>query len=277
MRYEKIHLNSCFPELGEQGADPVLELYLPENLSEMHREEQKRPCLVVLPGGAYAFCSRREAEPIALHFLPEGFNVFVLTYSTAPLRFPTQLREVAAVMELIYRHQDDWNCDAEQIVLMGFSAGGHLAGHYATQYQCNEVRQLFPNSKGVQAAILSYPVVTADPSFSHRGSFVNLLGHEPDEQEVLRFSNHLHVSDQTPPTFLWHTSADGSVPVKNSLVFANALAEHKIPFELHIYPYGVHGLATSDAESCQNINADTEHDHQWLAAVKRWLKTYIVK
>ena len=124
MIYEKIHLKEHFDFLGANDADPTLELYLPRNLSEMKREQQKRPCMLILPGGAYAFCSQRESEPMALHFLPEGYNVFVLTYSVAPHRFPTQLREVAAAMELIHANADKWNCDVSKIAIMGFSAGG---------------------------------------------------------------------------------------------------------------------------------------------------------
>ena len=127
MRYERIHLKDSFPFLGEEGCDPTVELYLPYNMKEMGREKQKRPCLIVCPGGGYEMCSEREAEPIALHFLPEGFNVFVLTYSVAPHRFPTQLLEVAALMELIYAHEEEWNCDRTKVGIMGFSAGGHLA------------------------------------------------------------------------------------------------------------------------------------------------------
>ena len=100
MTYDVLHLKEQFPFLGENGADPTLTLYLPYNLREMKREKKKRPCMVILPGGAYAFCSERESEPIALHFLPEGYNVFILTYSVAPHRFPTQMREVAAALEL---------------------------------------------------------------------------------------------------------------------------------------------------------------------------------
>ena len=103
MIYEKLHLKDYFEFLGENGADPTLEIYLPYNMTEMNRQNQKRPCMVVCPGGGYSFCSQRESEPISLNFLPEGFNVFVLTYTCAPAKFPTQLREVAAVMELIYK------------------------------------------------------------------------------------------------------------------------------------------------------------------------------
>lgn len=273
MTYEKIHLNEQFDFLGANGADPILEHYQPDDLTEMNRRD-KRPCLLICPGGAYAFCSQREAEPIALHFLPEGFHVFVLTYSVAPHRFPTQLREVAAVMELIHQNAEQWRCDTEHIAIMGFSAGGHLAAHYSTQYDCTEVRAVFPESKPVQASILSYPVITANWSFTHQGSMLNLLGHQPDEQESLRFSNEKNVKATTPPAFLWHTAADETVPVENSLVYAAALSKHNIPVELHIYPKGDHGLATCDEITCDNVDEHIRHAHQWLDSVKLWLKRY---
>lgn len=272
MIYEKLHLKDFYPFLGENGADPTLELYLPYNMTEMHRENQKRPCMVVCPGGGYGMCSQRESEPIALHFLPEGFNVFVITYSVAPHRFPTQLREVAAVMELIYKNAEKWNCNTDKISIIGFSAGGHLAAHYSTMYDCKEVRQVFPESKPVNASVLSYPVITADPNCRHTGSFLNLLGHEPNQDEINYFSCDRLVKENTPPTFLWHTASDDCVPVMNSLLYSGALSKYKIPFELHIYPFGGHGLSTCDEHTCDNVDKNVAHDHAWLCAVKKWLK-----
>ena len=95
--------------LGAADAAPTLTAYLPDNLSEMGRQERLRPCLLICPGGGYVMCSQRESEPIALQFLPEGYNVFVLTYSVAPHRFPTQLREVAAAVELIHARAAQWH------------------------------------------------------------------------------------------------------------------------------------------------------------------------
>ena len=125
MKHEIIHLKEKYPFLGENGCDPTVEMYLPYNMTEMHRQDKKRPCMIVCPGGGYSMCSQRESEPIALHFLPQGFNVFVITYSVAPHRFPTQLREVAALIELIYENADNWNCNTEKLAIIGFSAGGH--------------------------------------------------------------------------------------------------------------------------------------------------------
>ena len=104
MRYEILHLKDFFPALGENGRDATLAAYLPDNLTEMGRDNEAHPSLLICPGGAYCFCSQREAEPIALHFLPEGFNVFILYYSVHPYRFPAQLCEVAAAMELIHKN-----------------------------------------------------------------------------------------------------------------------------------------------------------------------------
>lgn len=269
---EKLHLKDYYPFLGEDGADPTLKIYLPYNMTEMHRQDDKRPCMVVCPGGGYGFCSEREDEPIALNFLPEGFNAFVLTYSVAPKRFPTQLCELAAVMELIYANSEKWNCDTERVAVIGFSAGGHLAAHYSTMFDCPEVREYFPQSKSVNATVLSYPVITADPACRHTGSFVNFLGHEPDENEINYFSCDRQVKENTPPAFLWHTAADNCVPVNNSLLYSAALSKYNIPFELHIYPFGSHGLSTCDRQTCDEPDINVRHNNAWLAAVKAWLR-----
>lgn len=272
MKSEILHLKNFFDFLGEDGRDPLLEINLRYNMTEMKRENNKRPCVIVCPGGGYAMCSQREAEPIAVNFLSEGYNTFTLWYSVKPNRFPTQIREVAAVMELIYKNADNWNCDTSRIAIIGFSAGGHLAAHYSNAFDCPEVRQVFPESKKVNATILGYPVISADPSFRHTGSFENLLGHLPSDEEIEKFSCNKLVNDNTAPTFIWHTAEDGCVPVRNSLEYAKALSEHKIPFELRIYPYGAHGLSTADSDSNNELSENIKRDNEWLTAVKSWLK-----
>ena len=238
----------------------------------MRREHNKRPCLLICPGGGYGFCSHREAEPIALHFLPEGMNVFILWYSVAPHRYPTQLREAAAAMELIYMNAEEWNCDTSKIAILGFSAGGHLAAHYSTASACADVRAVFPESKAPNASILCYPVITAAPAYTHGGTFENLLGHAPDEAEIERFSCDKLVTAETPTAFLWHTAADNAVPIMNCYLYASALAKFGVPAEVHVYPFGQHGLATADSETVDGMNANIDHAANWLPAVKRWLK-----
>ena len=272
MKTETVYLASRFPFLAEGGKQPRLDAYLPENLGEMRRADAKKPAILICPGGAYAFCSQREAEPIALQFLPDYFNVFVLWYSVAPNRFPTQLIEAAAAMELIYEKAEEWHTDTARIAVMGFSAGGHLAAHYSVASAWPEVRAVFPQSKAPNASILCYPVITADPAYSHGGSIENLLGHKPDENEIERFSCDRQVTAATPPAFLWHTSFDNAVPVMNSYLYAAALAKYHIPTELHVYPYGQHGLATSNAVTLDEVTPASEHASAWLSALRRWLK-----
>ena len=273
MLYEIIHLAEKFPRLAENGCDPTLTLYLPENLSEMGRQTQKHPCLLICPGGGYRMVSQREGEPIAFHFLSQGYNVFILNYSVVPNCFPTQLREVASAMELIYEKADAWHCDADKIAIMGFSAGGHLAAHYSNAYACPEVREIFPESKKVNATLLCYPVITADPKYAHLGSFQNLLGKEIlTQEEKTRFSCNRMVTEQTPPTFLWHTRPDGGVPVMNTLLYAQALADNNVPFAVHIYPEGWHGLATVDHTTNNELSPAIMHAGDWLDAAIKWLR-----
>lgn len=273
MTYKTIHLKEYYPFLVENGKDSYLTLYLPHNMVDMNRQDQKRPCIVICPGGGYAGCSQRESEPIAVHFLPDGYNVFILNYSTAPNRFPTQLIEVAATMDLIYKNAQQRNCDTQKIAILGFSVGGHLAAHYSTAFDCPEVRSVFPDSHPVQASVLCYPVITADPTFAHQGSFQNLLGEYPEDAAIrAAFSCDKLVSDKTPPAFLWHTAQDGLVPVQNSLLYAGALAAHNIPFGLHIYPYGGHGLAKVDIQANDVIAENVRPAADWLKEARRWLQ-----
>lgn len=277
MRHEVIHLKDRFAFMGEDGKDPTLTVYLPYNMSEMNRQDQRRPGVLLCPGGGYGMVSQREAEPIALHLLPEGYNVFVLTYSVSPNRFPTQLCEVAAAMELISENADVWNTDAERIAIMGFSAGGHLAAHYSNAYDIPEVRSVFPESKGVKASILCYPVINALPENAHKGSFQNLSGDTyPLSGEIMaKFSCDMLVTERTPPAFLWHTVEDNAVPVNNSLLYAQALAKHQIPFGLHIYPAGRHGLATVDEQTNDELAPVVQTAQAWLPALKQWLKVML--
>lgn len=273
MRHERIYLKDHFSFLGENGKNPYVDMYLPYNLVEMKRQDEKRPCMVVCPGGGYGMCSEREAEPIAFKYLEDGYDVFVINYSVAPHRFPSQLCEVAATMELIYKNAEEWHCDTEKVAIIGFSAGGHLAAHYSNAYNCKEVREIFPESKPVQASILSYPVISIDFPECHEGSFVNLLGHKPTEKEEIEyFSCEYLVSENTPPSFIWHTAEDNCVPVKNSLVYALALSAKKISYELHIYPYGCHGMSSCDHQVLDNVTETAVYNSKWVDASKKWLK-----
>lgn len=274
MEHQIIHLTEYFPFLGENGKDPTVERYSPTNMDVDKCRQAKRPCLLVIPGGGYSRISPREDEPLALHFMPLGYHIFILRYTPGPEHnFPTQIREVAALTDLIRTHAEDWLCDTAHIAIMGFSAGGHLAAHYSNAYNWPEVQAVFPNALPVQACILAYSVISADPRVAHSDSFENLLGHPLSDAEKERFSCQNMVSDQTPPTFLWHTAADQLVPVENSLIYARALADHKIPFELHIFPLGRHGLSMVYDDPAKIIPEEALPNRQWLTLAQNWLRS----
>jgi len=273
MIHEQIHLKDRFPFLGGEGKDPVLKVYVPSCIEELSREDALLPGILICPGGGYTHCSQRENELVALHFLAKGYRCFVLEYSCSPHRYPTQLREVAAAMEVIAENAAAWNCDSKRIALMGFSAGGHLAAHYANCYDCDEVRTVFPESKGVKATVLCYAVISAQPGICHMGSFQNLTGQEElTPEQIEKFSIDRQVSKRTPPSFIWHTAEDTWVPTVNSLLYAQALSRERIPYGLHIYPYGRHGLATVD-----KLTNNVLHDYErlganWISAAQDWLE-----
>ena len=271
MLYHTIQLKDTFPQLAQSSGNPTLTIMLPDNMVDAGRGDAKHPCLLICPGGGYRHVSKRESEPIAMWFLSRGYNIFILNYSVPRHTFPTQLREVAAALELIHANADDWHCDLDKVAIIGFSAGGHLAAHYSNAYAWPEVREMFPESKPVNATLLCYPVISAGPC-RHAGSFKMLLGkEEPTEEDIARFSCENMVTEQTPPTFLWHTRTDPTVPVMNSLLYAQALAVHNVPFSLHIYPFGDHGLSTVDSWCNEELEDRDMLAQDWFDAAFKWL------
>ena len=272
MIHNRIYLKDKFPELGDNGCNAYVDCYIPAPIEIV--QNKKYPCIVICPGGGYAFTSDREAEVIAMQYLAEGYRAFVVHYSVAPHAFPQQLREVAGVMELIYQHAKEWKIDVTKVGIIGFSAGGHLAAQYSNRYDCPEVREVFPESKPVQASILSYGVLTAKPEYTHKKTIYNFVGgHTPTDVTEKGCSCELTVTEKTPPTFLWHTAADASVPVECSLFYAQALSAHKVPFELHVYPYGQHGLSiANELVYAEPVDKKTARTQRWVEDSKTWLK-----
>lgn len=273
MRYEQIHLKEHYPFLGDEGRDPILSVYLVDELPEMQRQGQKRPGILICPGGGYHMVSGREGEPIALHMLPMGYHAFVIHYSVHPHSHPVHLREVAAAMDMIGKMQEQWLCDPDRVAIMGFSAGGHLAAHYSNRYNCPEVREVFPGSRKVKASVLCYPVIFSEEGDIQLSTFQGLTGQTTLTQEqMLKYSVDLQVTAQTPPAFIWHTATDQIVPVDHSLRYARALAKYAVPFTLHIYPEGQHGLATVDDVTNGPLSGTVQQAAAWFDSLRLWLK-----
>ncbi len=237
----------------------------------------KRPAVVICPGGGYAYTSDREAEPIALTFSAQGYQTFVLRYSIKEYAaFPNSLVDLAKAVALIRRQADDLNIFAERIAVAGFSAGGHLAASLGVFWNDPEIQALAKCSgeeNKPNALVLCYPVI-ASVGKTHKGSIDILLAGlngQMREAQQKRIALHLHVGAQTPPCFLMHTYFDQLVPVENTLLFAQALAEHGIPFELHIPQDGVHGLALANAVTAKTQDGVASGFAEWPALCGRWL------
>ncbi len=215
------------------------------------------PALLICPGGGYEHVSPREADPVAFQFSGIGYHAFVLDYTVPPVEKYGAIKEASDSMCIIRDNAEKWGIDPDKIAICGFSAGGHLACSLGTKWQSDFLGANGKNKPN--AMILSYPVISSDENIWHGGSFKNLMGEGADYSEM---SLENCVTENTPPTFIWHTVSDTCVPVENSLRFANALQENKIPFEMHIYPEGPHGLS---------LAPDIPHVATWINLCKEWL------
>lgn len=224
-----------------------------------------RGAVLVCPGGGYMNRAPHEAEPVARRFNDCGFHAFVVQYRVLPHQHPAPLLDVSRALRIIRANADAWHVDPDRIAVCGFSAGGHLTASLGVHYGM-DVLNVGDDLDGVSARpdalILGYPVITAG-EFGHRGCFDTLLGSDAAPELVQTMSLELQVTPETPPTFLWHTAEDGGVPVENSLLFAMALRKHGVPFEVHVYPHGRHGLGLSE---------DDEHVATWSALCCEWLR-----
>jgi len=224
--------------------------------------------VLVIPGGGYGGCSDQEGDPVAGWLNGLGISAFVLDYSVAPARHPQPLNDARRAMQYIRANAERFKIDPSRIGVLGFSAGGHLAASLSTLYgEVNEKAgdDLEQVSARPDLAVLCYPVISWG-EFRHQGSLTNLLGPDPDPGLVRKTSMECAVHADTPPTFLWHTAADGGVPVENSYLYAMALRKHRVPHELHVYPEGRHGLGLATL-----WNRRDDHVGQWRDACEKWL------
>ena len=270
-----------------------LETYILNNSKE-YNVNKKKPLVLVLPGGGYIFTSDREAEPIALKFNSVGFHSAVLWYTVGDKvkNVPRNaLIEAAKAIKYIREHADEWCVDTDKIIVCGFSAGGNLALQIATKWNeewlINELGTTKDMLK-VNLAIPSYPAANANVFESDDKGFAAGLVENPNtanerifgstipsEEEIYNFDVMNFIDDETPPMFIWHTYEDVLTDVTNALNLAVNLQKNKIPFELHIFEKGEHGLALADRTTARKKSHFNSHVKQWFTLCEEWSSEYL--
>ncbi len=250
---------------------------MPMDMPWDNPREWKRPAIIVVPGGGYGMVSKREGEPVASAFFAKGFQAFILDYLVASdgVSYPEQLLELAAAVDYVKKNAERFNVNEKEVFVVGFSAGGHLAGNLAVEHThvFNKARVAL-NCKPA-AVGLCYPVISK--IHGHQGSYENLLqGYSEEAKEELLKTLNLNeaVSEDTPPAFLWATATDGAVPADNAIRYALALAEKGIAYELHIYPQGHHGLSTGALE-INDVQGKVPKVSAWVDDCIEFFKMYI--
>ncbi|WP_151734303.1 alpha/beta hydrolase ['Paenibacillus yunnanensis' Narsing Rao et al. 2020] len=228
----------------------------------------RNAAVIVCPGGGYGMQADHEGVPVAEWLNTLGISAFVLRYRVAPYPYSYALRDAQRALQTVRLRADEFGIDPVRLGILGFSAGGHLASTSAVLYSHGDKESADPlerESSRPDFAILCYPVISMDDAVTHQGSKTNLLGTEPAEELVKLLSSELQVTAETPPVFLWHTADDAAVPVENSLRMAASLARHGVPYDLHVYTHGRHGLGLAGEEP---------HTCHWTDACASWLKLH---
>ena len=265
MIHERIYLR-------ENDEKIFLDTYVPDKTLNFTRR-----AILVIPGGGYHnVCSSREGEPIAQAFIAQGFAAFVLHYSVARVRpFPAQLIEASLAMAHIRENAEAYGIDPDEVYVTGFSAGGHLACSLGLLWHLDAIYSETGIPFGINkpnGMILGYPVTTYEGG--HKGSHHNLWCTDTPSEEQLAISClENHVDDRSAPLFLMHTSDDAVVPIKSALVLGEAYAQKGLPFEMHIYPHGPHGIALA-TPTTSNGSPDLvdEAIAKWIDHAVYWVK-----
>lgn len=195
--------------------------------------------IVMCPGGGYTMLAYgHEGYDFAPYFTQQGIALIVVKYRMPHGNHKVPMADLCEAMRVVKAHAGEWDIDPDNIGVMGFSAGGHLASTLATHYP-KELKPAFQ--------ILFYPVITMDEAFTHPGSRENLIGKAPEQRLIDYYSNEQQVNAETPRAFIALSDDDDVVPVENSLRYYNALHQHGVPVSLHIYPTGGHGWGYNDS------------------------------
>ena len=262
--------------LDKNNEDIYLDAY-----SVPKKSEEKRHALIIIPGGGYScVCRDREGDPIALEFISYGFTPFVLNYYTGKKEpFPIQHIQAARAIKHVKDNADEYGINPDEVFVIGFSAGAHLAGcsailhSHPALYASIDMESGYTKPRG---AMLIYPVVSTE---YHMASFQNLLcSKEPSKEALHEVSLEKHVDTDSAPVFIMHTSNDGIVDVRNSLCLADAYTRAGLQYEMHIYPDAPHGIALANSvTSCGNEKWDNERIAEWVRISAEWAKEIIRK
>jgi acetyl esterase/lipase len=250
--------------LGKTTNDiPTLTPYLPD---PTHSTDA---AMVICPGGGYAHLAPHEGNDYALWLNQHGVTCFVLKYrlGSSAYHYPSEFEDVTRAVRWVRAKAAEWKIDAKRVGIMGSSAGGHLAATLLTHFDSGDASAtnlVERQSSRPDLGILCYPVITMG-AYTHQGSKENLLGRHPSRNLVKLLSNELQVKTNTPPCFIWCTYEDETVPMQNSLMFAEALRKNHVPFDLHIYQKGGHGMGLMD-------KPPFAHPHPWTGDCLFWLK-----
>ena len=225
--------------------------------------------LVICPGGAYAGLAAHEGNDYALWLNQHGVTCFVLKYRLGShgYHYPAEFQDGTRAVRWVRAHATDYKIDPHRVGIMGSSAGGHLASMVLTHFDAGDTNSPDPvdrQSSRPDIGILCYPVITMG-EYTHQGSKDNLLGRNPSPELVKYLSSELQVTANTPPCFLWTTFEDKTVPMENTLMFAGALRKNHVPFDLHVYQKGGHGMGLAD-------KPPFAHPHPWAGDCLFWLK-----
>ena len=232
--------------VGNAAVDiPNLKIYRPE--------KPDGSSIVICPGGGYGHLAPHESGPVARWLNSFGVTGFVLSYRLSPrYRWPAAFLDVSRAIRTIRHRAKELELDPKRVGVLGFSAGGHLTTTISTHFDTDEGRNandpVDQQSARPDVSIPLYAVVTFDGVSAHTGSRKNLLGENPTAELIELLSNEKHVTPHTPPTFLFHTVADPSVPVENSLMYAAALRKAGVAFEIHCFEPGRHGVGLAEKD-----------------------------
>jgi acetyl esterase/lipase len=224
--------------------------------------------VIIAPGGSYQrLAANHEGRQVANWFNSLGVTAFVLRYRVGPrYHHPVEMQDGLRAVRFVRAHAQELGIRPDRIGIMGFSAGGHLASTVETHFDTGNAAAADPVerlSSRADFAVLAYPVISMTAEYSHKGSVTNLLGEHPDPRVAREMSTEFHVTRDVPPTFLFTTSTDTTVPPENSVAFYMALHRAGVPAELHVFESGPHGVGLAMADPVLG---------EWSALLRNWLR-----